>query len=250
MKNVTAILVLGLFCQFCFGQSLTRKTIHGQVINDSVNVENVVVFNVNSKTGILTEAQGAFSILVKVNDTLVFSSLAFKSKKIVVTEKELSAPIVRVKLEAFENQLSEVVVPSKKAINPISGNTQRYVDMKYFDDEKSSPKNREMPYKDIENGMDFVRIYNDVFKALRKNNPQKTDFTQDKSFAELATKRIGYDFFANTLKLNDDEIGLFLIFCENDPKSKTLLNGDNDFLLMEFLISKNKEYKSITTIEN
>ena len=144
-----------------------------------------------------------------------------------------------------------MIVPAKKDIKPISGNTQAIVDKQYFDDEKSSPKNRTMPSDGtIENGMNFVRIYKDVLKTLRKNNPEIVDFTQNKSFTEVALKRVGYDFFANTLQLNDDEIRLFLIFCENDPKSKTLLKAENEFQLIDFLVTKNKEYKKITAIEN
>ena len=251
MKNKITILVLCLFCQFCLSQVLTRKTLHGQIVNDSIKLENVIVFNVNSKTGMLIGSKGFFNILVKVNDTLVFSSLAFKSRKIILTEKQISAPILRVTLENYTNQLAEVIVPVKKKIKPISGNTQAIVDKQYFDDEKSSPKNRTMPSDGtIENGMNFVRIYKDVLKTLRKNNPEIIDYTQNKSFTEVALKRVGYDFFANTLQLNDDEIRLFLIFCENDPKSKSLIKSENEFQLIDFLVTKNKKCKKITAIEN
>ena len=251
MKNKITILVLCLFCQFCLSQVLTRKTLHGQIVNDSIKLENVIVFNVNSKTGMLVGSKGVFNILAKVNDTLIFSSLAFKSRKIILTEKQISAPILRVTLEAYTNQLAEVIVPVKKKIKPINGNTQAIVDKQYFDDEKSSPKNRTMPSDGtIENGMNFVRIYKDVLKTLRKNNPEIIDYTQNKSFTEVALKRVGYDFFSNTLQLNDDEIRLFLIFCENDPKSKTLIKSENEFQLIDFLVTKNKEYKKITAIEN
>lgn len=251
MKNKITILVLCLFCQFCLSQVLTRKTLHGQVMNDSIKVENVIVFNVNSKTGILIGSNGFFSILAKVNDTLIFSGLAVKSRKIVLTEKQLSAPILRVRMQVFTNQLVELIIPVKKVIKPGFGNTQAIVDKQYFDDEKSSPKNRTMPSDGtIENGMNFVRIYKDVAKTLRKNNPEVVDFTLNKSFTELALKRVGYDFFATTLQLKDDEIRLFLIFCENDPKSKTLLKPENEFQLIDFLVTKNKEYKKITVIEN
>jgi len=83
MKNKIVILVLCLCCQFCFSQ-LTRKTLYGQVVNDSIKLENGIVFNVNSKTGTVINQQGFFSILAKVKDTLVFSGLTFKSKKIVL----------------------------------------------------------------------------------------------------------------------------------------------------------------------
>jgi hypothetical protein len=249
MKNKIIILLLFLCCQFCFSQ-LTRKTLYGQVVNDSIKLENGIVFNVNSKTGTVINQQGYFSILAKAKDTLVFSGIAFKSRKVVLTGKDMSTVLLRVKLIAFVNQLPEVVVYGDKKVNPISGNSQKYVDMQYFDDAKSSPKNRTMPSDgSIENGVNFVRVYKDVLKALRKNNPEKTDFTTDKGFTELTMNKVGYSFFTNTLKLNDDEIGLFLIFCENDPKSKLFMKSDNEFQLMDFLVTKNKEFKRITTFE-
>lgn len=249
MKSKIGILVLCLFCQFCFGQILTRKTVHGQVVNDSIKLENGIIFNVNSKTGTIIKEEGYFSILAKVNDTLVFSSLAFKPKKITLTEKEISTPLLRVKLEVYTNQLAEVIV-SKKAINPIDGNSQKYVDMTFFDDEKSSPKNTVMPSDGtIEYGMDFVRMYREVFKLLRKNNPDKRDFVGDMNFTKVAMKSVSYTFFTHTLNLKDEEIGLFLIFCENDPKSKMFLKSDAEFQLIDFLITKNEAFKKITTFK-
>ncbi|KIA87416.1 hypothetical protein [Flavobacterium sp. AED] len=249
MKNKIIILVLCLCWQFCFSQ-LTRKTLYGQVVNDSIKLENGIVFNVNSKTGTVINQQGYFSILAKAKDTLVFSGIAFKSRKVVLTGKDMSTVLLRVKLIAFVNQLPEVVVSGNKKISPISEGSQAIVDKQYFDDAKSSPKNRTMPPDgSIENGVNFVRVYKDVLKALRKNNPEKTDFTTDKSFTELTMNKVGYSFFTNTLKLNDDEIGLFLIFCENDPKSKLFMKSDNEFQLMDFLVTKNKEFKRITTFE-
>jgi hypothetical protein len=38
-----------LFCQFCFGQIESRKIFKGQVRNDLAPVENVIVFDANSK---------------------------------------------------------------------------------------------------------------------------------------------------------------------------------------------------------
>jgi hypothetical protein len=237
-------LVLG---QFSFGQIEARKNLDGQVRNDLVPVENVIVFNANSNVGTVVNQYGTFAIMAKVSDTLVFSSLAFKSKKIVLSEKDFIASKLIVKLDVFTNELAEVLIRAKKELNPIEGNSQKYVDLKYFDDEKSSPKNRTMPpIGGIENGMDFVRIYKDVLGVLRKKNPQKTDFYKETSFSEVVMNKVNYSFFSNTLHLKDDEIKLFLIYCENDSKSRELMQPSEEFKLMDFLINKNKEYKKIT----
>lgn len=247
MKIKITILFFLLLGQFSFGQIGVRKNLDGQVRNDLVPVENVIVFNANSNVGTVVNQYGSFTILAKVNDTLVFSSLAFKSKKIVLSENDFIIPRLIVKLDVFTNELAEVLVRAKKELNPIEGNSQKYVDLKYFDDEKSSPKNRTMPpIGGIENGMDFVRIYKDVLGVLRKKNPQKTDFYKETSFSEVVMNKVNYSFFSNTLHLKDDEIKLFLIYCENDSKSRELMQPSEEFKLMDFLINKNKEYKKIT----
>lgn len=247
MKTKVTILFFLLLGQFSFAQFEKIKKLEGQVRNDLVPVENVIIFNVNSNVGTVVDQYGSFAIMARENDTLVFSSLAFKSKRIVLSEKDFLAPRLIVKLDVFTNELAEVLIRAKQELNPIAGNSQKYVDMKFFDDEKSSPKNRMMPpIGPIENGMDFVRIYKDVLGVLRKKNPQKTDFYKETSFSEFALNKVNYSFFSNTLHLKDDEIKLFLIYCENDSKSRDLMQPSEEFRLMDFFVTKNNEYKKIT----
>lgn len=246
MKTKVVILFFLFFGQLSFCQTETRKNLEGQVRNDLVPVENVIVFNVNSSLGTVVNQYGSFVIKAKVNDTLVFSSLAFKSRKIVLSEKDFIAPRLIVKLDVFTNELAEVLIRAKKELSPIEGNSQKYVDLKFFDDTKSSPKNRTMsPDGTIENGMDFVRIYKDVLGVLRKKNPQKTDFYKETSFSEFALNKVNYSFFSNTLHLKDDQIKLFLIYCENDSKSRDLMQPNEEFKLMDFFVTKNNEFKKI-----
>lgn len=246
MKIKITLLFVLLVTQFSFSQIESRKNLDGQVRNDLVPVENVIVFNANSNVGTLVNQYGSFAIKAKVNDTLIFSSLAFKSKKIVLSKNDFITSRLIVKLDVFTNELAEVLIRAKKELNPIEGNSQRYVDIKYFDDEKASPKNRTLPpIGGVENGMDFVRIYKDVVGVLRKKNPQKTDFYKETSFSEFAMNKVNYSFFSNTLHLEDDEIKLFLIYCENDSKSRELMHPSEEFKLLDFFINKNKEYQKI-----
>lgn len=250
MKTKITILFLSIIAQLSYGQISTSRILKGQVRNDLAPIENVIVFDVNSKVGTVVNQYGYFTLMAKVQDTLVFSSLTFKSKKVVLKEEDFINKVLVVNLDIFTNELSEVLILAKKELNPVQGGTQKYVDMKFFDDEKSSPKNRAMlPINDLDNGTDFVRIYKDILKVLRKSNPKKTDFYNDTSFSELALANINYAFFSTTLALKDDEIKLFLVFCENDPKSRTLMNPNDQFKLMDFLVSKNKEYKQVTAIK-
>ncbi|WP_348813399.1 hypothetical protein [Flavobacterium maritimum] len=246
MKTKVVILFLLFFAQFSFGQIGLRKNLHGQVVNDSLRVDNGYVFNINAKTRTYIGSDGFFDISAKAKDTLLISSLAFKSKRVILTQENLSFPLLVVKLQLFENKLSEVVIPNRKDLNPIPANTQGVVDREYFDDSKSSPKNTTMHPHSIENGMDFVRIFKDVSKLFKKQSPE---VIARQDFQEYATNSLEPYFFTDILKLRDDEIGLFLIFCEIDPKSKTLMNPEDKFQLIDFLITKNDEFKRITTFE-
>jgi hypothetical protein len=68
-------------------------------------------------------------------------------------------------------------------------------------------------------------------------------------FSDTVSKGLDRYFFTNTLKLKTEEISLFLDYCESDPKSKNLLKEEDEFLLIDFLITKNEEFKRITTLQ-
>jgi hypothetical protein len=247
MKTKVVILVLFLFCQFCLGQTLIRKPLRGRVVNDSVKVESGSVFNMNSKTRSFISSQGLFDIMAKTNDTLLFLSFGLKSKKIVLTDKDFAVLLLTVKLDTHITPLEEVVV-KKTFIKPNLGNIQRIIDTEYFEDKQSSLDNPLMP-SEIKYGMDIDRIGKMIWKSFFKDNPNKEKDIDYGDFSDIVPKRIHAFFFTNTLKLKEDEIGLFLIYCENDPRAKALLKPESEFELIEFLINKNEEFKTFATFE-
>ena len=250
MKTSIKILCIIFICQISFGQNENRKSLHGQFTNETAIVDNGYVFNLNSKTKTFISDQGFFDILAKAKDTLLVSSPSFKSKKIVIQDKDFSKPLFIVNLETQTTLLKEVIVKRKAEIKPITGNSQGVVDLQFFDDAKSSPVNRTMPSDgSIENGMDFVRIFKMVSKVFKKDSAEKAGLNAQVDFSETVSKGLDRYFFTNTLKLKTEEIGLFLDYCESDPKSKNLLKEEDEFLLIDFLITKNEEFKRITTFE-
>lgn len=249
MNNKKLLFSFFLVCQICIGQTETRKQLEGQVINDSAKVENVIIFNVNSKTGTVVDNQGFFKVLVKPKDTLVFSSLEFKARKIILSEEQCSASLLIVKLDKYTNELAEVIVYKPLDLKPVT-NSQAFVDQKFFDDKQSKAKITTMPsYAGIENGVDFVRLYKDVVKVFRKNHAEENPSLVDLGFTKEVMNRFEYHFFTDKLKLKDSEIQLFLVFCENDSESQKFKKSDSDFTLMDFLITKNNEYKALVSVE-
>lgn len=237
MKYFYFFIILFLF-NLCNSQVGTRVVMNGHVVNDSVKVEHVIIFNINDRKGAIVR-DGFFEINAKIKDTLVFSSMIFQTKKIVLQSEDFEKPLV-VNLKSFTNQLKEIKIRNKK-YNPIQANTQKYADQQYNDDSQSHIKNTTV-YDGQTPGVNFVRLLKDVVKFFKKKNPKKLDYFADVSFTELVLSKIKYDYFINILKLKDEEVRLFLVFCENDEVAKDLSRYKTSFELMDYLFNKNKEF--------
>jgi hypothetical protein len=246
MKNNLGILFVCLFCQIVLGQDNSRKPLHGQVVNDFLAIESGYIMNVNANVRTFIGAGGLFDILARPKDTLLFSGLAFQSKKIVLTEKDCAEVLFKVKLDLVNNELKEVVVHKELKVKSLDQNSQHYVDMQFEDDKQSTAKNTAM-YSDqtIKYGTDFVRIFKDVKKLLSKKEDVQEDVVSDIAFVEYAKDNFTPDFYSKTLDLKPDEIELFLMYCSNDAESKKYLKPDDKFQLMDFMVNKNKEFKKI-----
>jgi hypothetical protein len=250
MINKLKILPLLLLFQMSFAQKAERKPLHGQVINDSIQLESGYIINVTAETRTFINANGLFDILAKPKDVLIFSGLAFEPRKLVLTIEDCQDKLFLVRLNTANNELEEVVVSNRLKVNSLAVGSQAMVDKPFFDDEKSSPRNRLMPSDgSIENGMNFVRIFKDLKKILSKKENVKEAFIADLAFSQYVKVNFDPLFFERDLKINKDEIDLFLLYCTNDPLAKTYLGPEDRFLLLDFLISKNKEFKRISTFE-
>ncbi|KAF2515333.1 hypothetical protein [Flavobacterium foetidum] len=244
MKNKLGILVVCFFCQIVLGQNGSRKPLHGQVKNDFLTIESGYVMNINANVRTFIGSNGFFDIMARPKDTLLFSGIAFQSKKIVLTEADCAQVLFVAKLDLVNNQLREVVVHKELKVKGVQGNSQRIVDTQFEDDKQSTAKNTAM-YSDqtIKYGMDFVRIFKDVKKLFRAKEDVKEEEVTDIAFVEYAKDNFTKDFYTKTLALKEDEIELFLMYCSNDVTSKQFLKPDEKFQLMDFMVNKNKEFK-------
>ncbi|KAF2335333.1 hypothetical protein [Flavobacterium ginsenosidimutans] len=250
MKNKLGVLVVCLFCQIVLGQNGSRKPLHGQVLNDFLAIESGYVMNINANVRTFIGSGGLFDIMARPKDTLLFSGLAFQSKKIVLTEKDCAEILFKIKLDLVNNQLKEVVVQKELKVKALGGGSQGIVDMQFEDDKLSSPENKAMlSDQTIKYGMDFVRIFKDVKKLLSKKEDVKEEEVTDIAFVEYAKDNFTKDFYTKTLNLKDDEIELFLMYCSNDPHSKLLVDPDQKFQLIDFMVNKNKEFKKAPAIQ-
>ena len=245
MKNSLRILVVCLFFQIAVGQN-SRKPLHGQVVNKSLTIESGYVMNVNANVRTFIGLNGLFDIMARPKDTLLFTGIAFQSKKVVLTEKDCAEVLFTVPLDLVNIELKEVLVHKELKVKSLQGGSQGIVDMQFEDDKLSSPENKAM-YSDqtIKYGTDFVRIFKDVKKLFRTDEDIIEEVISDIAFVEYSKGNFTPDFFTKTLGLKEDEIDLFLMYCSNDAESKKYLKPEEKFELMDFMINKNKEFKKV-----
>ncbi len=263
--------VVFLSTLFVNGQVL-RKNIKGKVFNDSISVENVHVINKNIKLGVATNKSGKFVIPVKVNDTLIFSSVRFSQKIVVITKNDLEHNLNTIVLQPHAIQLDEVVLFSHKMIGNLaidgakfkskpSKGKVNYINFKGIDFDmlinddayKASEINKKAlsskTNSDIVSGGDILGLIkylkgnaNKNFKRASKEEQQEI-LNQIFNTTNTIRRDLKDDFFINTLKLPSDKINDFLYFAI-DKKMADLYNANRKIEIITYLIKIRPYYKN------
>ncbi len=79
----------------------TRKELKGKVVSDVPDFEGVNVVNLNSGQSVQTNPGGYFSISAKPGDTLMFSSVMFKARQILIRAEDFDGKLLLVNLESL-----------------------------------------------------------------------------------------------------------------------------------------------------
>jgi hypothetical protein len=74
------------------------------------NLEGIYVINLKTENATITDREGYFAIKAAVEDTLLLSSVQFKSTKKVLTPEDVKSHLFFVKMSPIMNELKEVVI--------------------------------------------------------------------------------------------------------------------------------------------
>jgi len=258
MNKITFLLFLVMICHFAFSQQLPREIFQGQIVADTLGIENVTVFNSNTNKTATSDNLGYFTIYAREKDTLIFSNMAFQSKKMALTNGDFKLKVMRIKLDVYINNLDEVVISPYSLTGDLENDEKNIkipemptTDLKsaletnFEADNQSTVQNTLMPgYLNGTYMVDLAAIGKKLIKLfITPKDKKEVVFVSDKIFQEAVKQRFSDDFFKVTLQLKKEEIGLFLSFCENDSKARTLLGPKKEFELIDFLIEKSKQYQ-------
>lgn len=254
--------VVLLFPVIAFAQKRTppRQLLHGRVAADSLVVDNLSVNNITSRVNAVTDQEGMFTIYARPTDTLLFSSVTFRSMYMVLKEGDfLQDPLV-IKLDVNVTVLDEVVITPNVLSGDLEKDSKKTKTLSVTAGMQSANElnryavsplkydikiNNTLPpnMKDM-NGISVTRIYDMYFrkKNMKKDRGEIYGVDAKKPFPDAVKERYTYYFFTTTLNIPKDEIGLFLNFSDTGEASRALLDVKKEFDLTDYLVQKSKEY--------
>jgi hypothetical protein len=231
------LVILSLFFIIQFGFSQTEKPIKGKVTSDDYAIQGVEILNLRSKKTTITNTDGDFSILAKAKDTLMFIAKNYQYKKVILEMEHNEKNKLLISLVRKPEELEEVVVVSKIAFPKIKFDKNIASQLTI---EKAAINRKPTGVYDgtIENGMGMTITLGGGRKKIHQID-----------FKELVKKTNDENYYLEILKLKPEELGLFIEFCDADPKSKTVLENSNPLKILDFLFLKNIEFKKLNSSE-
>lgn len=230
------------------------KLIRGKVVNDSLGNSTVHIINLSLRSGTITSKDGSFEITVREKDTLLFSSILYVPKKIVISSDVFNGSPLRVDLEKSVNELDEVNISNIQ----LSGNLDRDLsNLKTFNkfglgielSKEPPPTQAERrvmvspgSINPLGGAVNLDHLINVISGRHALNKLAKAN--QDLDFLVEEVKNIfPEDFYVDELKIPSEEIIVFLFYCAENADLKQQMQRKNQLQLMEFFKEQAPEFR-------
>ncbi len=251
MKIKVSISFLILFC-FKVSSQEERTLIKGQIFNDSIVIENVHIINKTTRKATVSDSDGVFHIYVKENDELLFSSIQFKNKVIIINSFEINKLKLIIQLEKEINSLDEITIKKSQDIAKNLG----------LPNAGKKPLNKLDSKLNYHSKASIARVFlgillnetgsiNDIYyitsakrKKDRKLKELRARDIYEKNQAlkvEKIRKHLRDSFFKQTLKIRAENIDDFIVFCLSNKAFANTVNGIK-LETIEFMVQQSNIY--------
>jgi hypothetical protein len=254
--------LLFLFFLGTLSISAQNTEILGKVTGVS-DVENIHVINKRAQAYTITDENGEFKIPVKHLDTIVFSSIRYKLKKVIVTHQMVYNKAIFVTLDEQVNELDEIIVGKILTGDLFSdvGNTEGDRPINFFDvgipgytGKIATQSERKLSEASGYNtglgssgyglgaSIGFTPIINAITGRTKKLK-RRVKLDRKETLMQSIKDRVGRDFFASN-PLEEDYRMDFLYFCSDDPRFFERCENETDFNILLFLRMKYNQYNA------
>ena len=219
----------------------------GKVDANIIDLEGIYVVNVRTEASVVTNADGSFSIPAQAGDTLIFSSVQLKERRIVLVDEDFASVNFVVKIEVGMNQLREVIIKRYDNINAVALGIIPSGQRSY------TPAERKLKgATDLVASGGSVTLDPLLNMLSGRSEMLKKELAVEKKeiFMKLLEKMFNTDHFVRNLSIPIDYVKGFEYFAVENESFTKILNTKNktttEFLLAELAV----KYKEIIACEN
>ena len=238
----------------------------GSIKAPFIDEASVNIINSTQQTGTLNTKSGSFQILIRENDELLFSSIQYKNKTIIITSDILKEGFIEVILEEDLNILDEVNISNIQLTGimatdiaqmeivrdlPINFSFGDIMNMEFasdINDGQMAPLNLALGQRPSLPGSNVLGILGLILSPILpdKKVPEiNVDVNKYKNTSDvIAHLRELFDekFFTETLEIKKDYIDDFIYYANDNGMGVILMKEKNQLALIEFLMDQSKIY--------
>lgn len=242
MEKTLVVALLMLFAPHLSAQE--RVLLKGKVIVDSI-VAPIHIINVTAEKGSLTQASGDFEMAVMVGDLVLFSSVQFQKKELLITAGILENGFLKVPLIVDINELDEVRLHQlsgslTKDISEIETYDPLAVGIPLSDRKPLSVEERKLSA--LSSPMDPVGLIYGAISGERKRLKKAIENNELRTLVLKGRDLLPQEFYTETLKLENNQIIDFVYFCSRKSVFEKLVNKSEAIRLIRFFKEMKPEY--------
>lgn len=227
-------------------QDVKRIEVLGKLFVSN-DMEGVTIFNTSSNKGTVTDSQGNFTIDVALNDILEISALQYEAKTIIVNQDVLSSKQLHLFLVDKVNTLNEIVllpaqlsgnlfvdIENAKVEKQVDFNFGNLSQMEFPEDEFTKVDNKILKQNELIDGFNFASVFGLnklINRPIKKHSTPKEEMRIEEVLATIYPPV----FYQNNYKIPIHQVEDFLRFVVANGLTKSFLQEDEEFMLLEFL---------------
>lgn len=238
-KSLLFVFLFSLF-NILSAQDDGRELLRGQVLYRGSNVANENVINSTSEMATITNDSGQFIIRVKTGDQLVFTAVNYQLEIVTITEEIIANKRLVVEVTEKVTELDEVVVTPENQKKFLELKNEQFKEVEYEIDRSTEVRNVALLSQNErrEGDINFVNIFKAIFKSRDNGDKDQVPL----KVSEVLRQVYDDEFFVADLKLPQDKIDAFLLYCDDKMETQSILKKENEFQLIDFLVTHSKTY--------
>lgn len=242
MKSIIPFFFTFLFLVTSHAQDDGRQMLRGQVLYRNTIVPNENVINATSESATITNDRGEFAIPVKLGDELFFTAVNYQLMTVKITDAILKNNRLVVEVNEKITALDEVIVTPDQQERFIELENKILKEEFVYETDRSTEVDNitfEPTKTNLQNGLNFVGIYKALAKTRKK---EKVEEKRDLKISDVLRQVYDDEFFTLDLKLPKDKIDTFLFYCDAQMPTENLIKKENEFQLIDLLVTHSKKF--------